>query len=208
MKIDVSGATAVAKGRWIRENGAGSQGGTLELTMRRSAEGWRGTHHVSTPDPVEAPRPVAPPPVAPPFEVAVTEDDAIQQSQSRMARLVSGAAAVFLPRVVGERLGLFHVGGGRGMFWFVELDTLVFDAVLIFAITALVLQFSSSLRNPLAWFIVLLTLLAGIPLVYTITNFGTLFRLREMIFLGVLLAPLAAATSTGTRTKHDPEASS
>jgi hypothetical protein len=149
----------------------------------------------------------APSPV-PVEDAPASEGDAIQKSTSRVARLVSGAAAVVLPRVIGESLGLFQIGGGRGMFWFTELDTLVFDAVLIFAIAALVLHFSPSLRNPLAWFVVLLTLLAGIPLVYTITNFGTLFRLREMIYLGVLLAPLAVATSAGGEKKHEAEVSS
>lgn len=198
--IDISGANAVAKGRWSRVNDGEPRRGTFELTMRRSADGWKGTRYVSVPDAVAA----APPPTP----AVVSEDDTIQKPTSRMGRLVSGAAAVVLPRAVGERLGLFHVGGGRGMFWFTELDTLVFDAVLLFAIAILLLHFSASLRNPLAWLVVLLTLLAGIPLVYTITNFGTLFRLREMIYLGVLLAPLAATTSAGSGKKHDAEAAS
>jgi hypothetical protein len=55
------------------------------------------------------------------------------------------------------------------------------------------------LRNPLTWFVVLLTFLVGGPLVYSITNYGTLFRLREMIFLGLLFIPLAVATSARMR---------
>jgi hypothetical protein len=54
---------------------------------------------------------------------------------------------------------------------------------------------SGALRNPVFWLIAAATVLVGVPLIYTVTNFGTLFRLREMIFLGFVLIPLALSTS-------------
>ena len=31
-------------------------------------------------------------------------------------------------------MGLFHIAGGRGILWFTEIDTLIFDVVLLLAI--------------------------------------------------------------------------
>lgn len=118
---------------------------------------------------------------------------------SRTSRLFSGIAATVLPRTVGEPLGFFHIAGGREMLWFTELDTLIFDLSLLLAVTAVALRFRASLRNPMTWLIVVLTVLVGGPLVYSITNYGTLFRLREMIYLGLLFTPLAVATGAPGR---------
>ncbi|MEA2327571.1 MAG: hypothetical protein QOE68_2530 [Thermoanaerobaculia bacterium] len=146
-----------------------------------------------TPAAVEPVKPAvsAPAPAPPvPKKTAVAERPA-----STTTLLLTGAASVVVPRSIGERLGLFHIGGGQGMFWFTELDTIIFDIILLFAILALVSRRSVSVRNPLVWFLALLTLLAGVPLAYAITNYGTLFRLREMIYIGMALTPLALATS-------------
>ena len=51
-------------------------------------------------------------------------------------------------------------------------------------------------RFPLTWLVLLTTLIIALPLVYSVSNFGTLFRLREMIYLGLLLLPIAAAAET------------
>ena len=101
-----------------------------------------------------------------------------------------------IPRSIGERMGIFHIGGGQGMFWFTEIDTIIFDLTLACAIFALAVGRSVSWRNPLVWLLGLITVLAGVPLGYVITNYGTLFRLREMIYIGLALIPLALATST------------
>jgi hypothetical protein len=120
---------------------------------------------------------------------------AVPQPRSRLLRLLSGVSATVLPRTIGESLGLFHIAGGRGMLWFTELDTLIFDLSLLLAVAAVATHFRASVRNPLTWFVVMLTLLVGGPLVYSITNYGALFRLREMIYLGLLLIPLATVTA-------------
>ena len=119
----------------------------------------------------------------------------MQQLKRHATRFMSGAGAVVLPRTVGQWFGLFRVGGGRGLLWFTEIDTLVFDVVMLFAVVVLAKRFPAALRNPLAWLVVAITLLAGVPLAYTISNFGALFRLREMIYVGLLLTPLAVASA-------------
>jgi hypothetical protein len=144
--------------------------------------------------------PPAPPAVAPPATAVIVPVGVPaappERPESATTRLLTGAASVVVPRSIGERLGLFHIGGGQGMFWFTELDTVFFDVIILCALFALAMRRSVSWRNPLVWFLALLTLLAGVPLSYAITNYGTLFRLREMIYIGMALIPLALATSS------------
>jgi len=149
------------------------------------------------------PKPVAAPPTTVTISGAAVKRKPLVLQERRagskqaamLTRLLTGVTSVVVPRSIGERLGLFHIGGGQGMFWFTELDTVIFDIIVLCAVFALVLRRSVSWRNPLVWFLALLTLLAGLPLAYVITNYGTLFRLREMIYIGLALTPLALATS-------------
>jgi hypothetical protein len=152
--------------------GADGEGraGAFAMQMRRLDGGWK-VVHVNIP----------------------TLPTVDRDSMPRGARVLAGASVLLLPRSVGERLGLFHIRGGRGMLWFADIDTLVFDAVLLLALVALAARASASWRNPLTWLVLLTTLLIFGPLVYSISNFGTLFRLREMIYVGLLLVPLAVA---------------
>jgi hypothetical protein len=53
---------------------------------------------------------------------------------------------------------------------------------------------TGTIRNPVFWLVAASTVLVSVPLIYTVTNFGTLFRLREMIYLGLVLIPLALST--------------
>ena len=113
--------------------------------------------------------------------------------QTRLERLLAGAAALVFPSGLGERLDLFEIGGGSGLLWFTEIDTLIFDAVLIFALWAVYAAHAAlAWRFPLTWLVLLTILILLPPLVYTISNFGTLFRLREIIYLGLLLIPIGA----------------
>ncbi|HVR41179.1 MAG TPA: hypothetical protein VMU84_18945 [Thermoanaerobaculia bacterium] len=111
------------------------------------------------------------------------------------ARMISGFAAAFLPRMFGQALGLVRVGGGRGLWLFAELDTLVFDAVLLFAIVSVRRKCVTPLYMMLAFAFVLL---AG-PLVYTVNNFGTLFRLRQMLYFIAAALPLTASARDDRR---------
>lgn len=108
-------------------------------------------------------------------------------------RLLSGLAAIVVPQHLAMAIGLFDVGGGRGMLWFTDLATIVFDIVLVFAIVTLVRRFRDAVRNPLVWCTAAMTALLAGPLAYTVSNWGTLFRLREMIFTALVLLCVAVA---------------
>jgi hypothetical protein len=110
------------------------------------------------------------------------------REESKPQRIIAGLAATFLPHVVGEALGLVRVGGGRGLWVFAELDTLCFDAVLLFAIA-----YSIRVRGriaPLFVMLVLLFVLTAGPMLYVVNNFGTLFRLRQMLYLIAAIIPV------------------
>jgi hypothetical protein len=76
----------------------------------------------------------------------------------------------------------------------------MFDFIILCAVFAIASHGLLSWRNPLLWLLAVITVLAGVPLGYVITNYGTLFRLRTMLFVGLALIPLALATSV----RRDP----
>jgi hypothetical protein len=110
------------------------------------------------------------------------------------ARLLAGATAVLLPHSVAVHLGLLDIRGGRGLWWFADIDTLFFDFILVVAF-AVSLRRSNRItfRNPVIWFVTIVIVLITGPLLYTVSNFGTLFRLRAMIYVFAALLPLALA---------------
>jgi ketosteroid isomerase-like protein len=161
-----AGNTALLRGRWAFTTLSGHpQVRAFEMTMRRFPDGQ--------------------------WKIVREELPLSPAGQSRPKRLVAGAAALVIPTLLGEHLGIFDIGGGRGLLWFADLDTLLFDAVLILALRALIAARAAAWRNPLAWLVVLATLMIAAPLIDSVSNFGTLFRLREMIYLGVALLPMA-----------------
>ena len=109
----------------------------------------------------------------------------------RDARLISGSAAGLLPRMIGQPLGLFEVGGGRGLWLFADADTLALDAVLVFA--AVYCVRARRRVTPLFVLVLLVLVATGGPLFYTVNNFGTLLRLRGMIYFLAALLPLTLA---------------
>lgn len=127
-----------------------------------------------------------------------------KQSATGMPRLdaptlVTGFAAMFLPKALAQAIGLIHIGGGRGFWFFAEIDTLVFDAVLLFALIYCTRALRSWARvTPLFIWLALVFLMTAAPMMYAVTNFGTLFRLRQMVYLAAALLPLTLAPrSTG-----------
>ncbi|MDQ3282509.1 MAG: hypothetical protein M3Q69_14000, partial [Acidobacteriota bacterium] len=114
---------------------------------------------------------------------------------SRIKQLAVGLWAMTLPRFVGETLGLFHVGGGGGKMWlFVEFDTIFFDVVILFAAVALYQALKrGGWRSPALAFTVSVTFGMTAALAYTITNFGTMFRHRAMVMIGLVMIPLIVA---------------
>jgi hypothetical protein len=135
---------------------------------------------------------IPPKPSVPQVEHPENADSAsVRLLSSRIVRVAVGFAAIVLPRSVTQPLGIVEMQGGRGLWWFADLDTLCFDAVLVVAIAiALRKTRKSDFKAPIFWGIAALSFLVAVPLIYTVTNFGTLFRLRSMIFVLVALIPL------------------
>ena len=113
---------------------------------------------------------------------------------SPVARLFVGTAAILMPRLVAQWLGILDVRGGHGLWTIAEIDTICFDVVLVVIVVSIVSAFRRGGRpTPLFWMILLVTGIIGTVLVYTVSNFGTLFRHRDMILLGIVFLPLAIA---------------
>jgi hypothetical protein len=129
--------------------------------------------------------------------VNIVPDVAIEPpNETRFAKFITGAVAAIVPRAIATRLKLVEIGGAPQLWWFVELDTLVFDAVMLAAIVAIVVnRRRGTLSNSIFWLVVGMTILMTVLLVYTVTNFGTLFRLRAMIYTCLALIPLAIMTA-------------
>ena len=178
LRLAGAGDMASLSGRWDFTTASGyEQTRVFTMTMRRLPNGeWKVVREVFP---------------SPPITVGSAGPSRVA---SREERLFVDAAAFVIPRGLGERLGLFEIGGGRGLLWFADIDTLIFDLALIFALRAVfAARAALPWRNPLTWLVLLTMLIVVVPLVYSVSNFGTLFRLREMIYLGLLLIAIAAA---------------
>jgi hypothetical protein len=108
------------------------------------------------------------------------------------SRVVTGSAAMLLPRVLGESLGLIRLGGGRGLWIFAEADTVVFLLVLLYAIvfsTRNLIRGRAKLTATFVFCVIVFVLTAG-PMLYTVNNFGTLFRLRLMVYCVAAILPI------------------
>jgi hypothetical protein len=108
---------------------------------------------------------------------------------------MAGLAAEILPRTVAQALGLILIGGGRGFWLFVEIDTLVLDGLLIFTIVVCARSLRAHSRiTPLFVLLLIVFLTTAGPLAYTVNNFGTLFRLRQTIYAILAFLPLTLGT--------------
>jgi hypothetical protein len=114
------------------------------------------------------------------------------------SRIITGCAAMFLPRFLGESLGLIRVGGGRGLWLFAEVDTLLFDLVLLYAIVHCVRALRRDRARMTATFIfcVLVFVMTAGPMLYAVSNFGTLFRLRLMVYCLAAVLPITLRNVT------------
>ena len=105
---------------------------------------------------------------------------------------------MFLPRILAESLGIIRVGGGRGLWLFAEIDTIVFDLVLLYAIVHCTRSLRRGRARMTATFVlccVALLMTAG-PMLYTVNNFGTLFRLRLMVYYLAAILPITLRLHT------------
>jgi len=210
VRVAIDGAAATASCQWQRRSRGQLVGGSVTFVLRHRRDRWRVVRQTTgtITSPPEGRTGFSPPlgrggraEAAP----SVASSPAPRTPRrGRIARLATGAAAMVLPRVVGEVLGLFHVGGGRGFLWLTDIDTIAFDAALFLSVAVVVRRFRAARRDPLVWMLVAFTLLIGVPLAYAVTNYGTLFRLRQTICLGVILAPAAAIAAGRRRDPEDP----
>ena len=116
---------------------------------------------------------------------------AIKPGPAAPAKIAVGAAATFVPRAVAEEANLVRIGGGRGFWLFADFDTIVFSAVIAIAVVLCIRAIRGGARiTPLFVFVALLFVATCVPMIYTVTNFGTLFRLRQMLYLLAALAPV------------------
>jgi len=85
------------------------------------------------------------------------------------------------------------MGGGKGFWLFADLDTITFDIVLVFTIVYCTRKAFLRRGRLNASFLQLMAIfvMIAVSLVYAISNFGTLFRHRQMIYLTLLLLPVA-----------------
>jgi len=112
-------------------------------------------------------------------------------------QVATGIAALVLPVTIGSLFGILHVGGGRNLWAFVEVDTIALDCVLIFAIWYCGRYLSRYRRATPLFVMVLIVLVAtAVPMAYTVTNFGTMFRLRGMLYTLAAVLPLTLAGVT------------
>jgi hypothetical protein len=149
----------------------------------------------TTPDP-QTPAPVPAPPAPDEYVPASFTD-----------RLISGVSATLIPRAIAQKAGLIRVGGGRGFWFFADIDTIVFDIVLVFSVVycARRLVRTRGRMTPMFVQVMLVFMIVAVPLIYAISNFGTLFRHRQMIYLGLCLLPMALAGRAGEeRETGDP----
>ena len=115
----------------------------------------------------------------------------LRMPASRGERIIAGVVAAFVPRFIAQPLGLITIGGGRGFWLIVDTDTIVLDALLVFVIVVCVRDIRARRTVTPATVLVLASIVAiGVPLLYTVNNFGTLFRLRQIIAVEICLLPL------------------
>ena len=133
------------------------------------------------------------PQVRTPQDKAAGQEQVSRLPKSAAKRFVLGLAATFVPNVIGEKLGLVDIQGGKGpaMWLIVDTDTLFLDVLAIFVAWWFIRNLRRQTFAPvLAVALVSFAILAP-TMIYTVSNFGTLFRLREMLFIQISLLPLA-----------------
>lgn len=136
----------------------------------------------------------SPPPSVASVERLSRVNESIRGPRSTGQRLLVGMAAMVLPRSFASRLGLVHIEGGRGLWLFAELDTLVFDLFLLIAAVFLIQAFKARLLgSPILWFLVLAGCSTAAAVSYVSTNYGTLFRHRGMVMVLFCLIPVAVS---------------
>lgn len=138
-----------------------------------------------------------------PATVSTFSDEAPQEAalpQTPKDRLLTGVAALLLPRWLAVKLELVSIGGGRGLMWFAELDTLLFDLVLLAVIAVVIVSLRrGAWRDPFVWYLLIVTSVISGAIAYTISNYGTLVRHRGMLMATAVLLAIAVRRCVAER---------
>lgn len=131
-----------------------------------------------------------------PGATRIVPGKALQRLPRAGSRAAAGTAALLLPPSVARAAALCEIGGGRGLWIFADVDSLLFIVMLAVAAIAVVRAFrANGARAPLLWLVLLAALAIAVAIVYSVTNYGAMFRYRSMVFALLALVPVAAARS-------------
>jgi hypothetical protein len=106
---------------------------------------------------------------------------------------VIGLAAEFIPVSVLQAVSLLSFSGGRGLLPIADLDTVFLDVSLVACLT-LMYRRRGVIYLPFVFSAICLSAVTAGLLAYTITNFGSLFRLKTMIAVPIWLLCLGMNT--------------
>jgi hypothetical protein len=124
-------------------------------------------------------------------------------------RLIAGGVALLLPRSLGNALGLISIGGGRGMMWFADVDTVLMDILLLIVLAVIVRSFRrGAWKDVFVWYLLFVTVGIFLALAYTISNYGTLLRHRGMMLTTAMLLAIVAPRISSSRATIAAEANS
>ena len=96
---------------------------------------------------------------------------------------------LFLPITLLRALSIVSFTGGRGLLLITDIDTLVIDLGIVASILLLLRTGLSRSSMPVAIFALALAVLTTLSMVYVVTNFGTLFRLRLLAVTPMWVLP-------------------
>ncbi len=110
-----------------------------------------------------------------------------------------GLAAVYVPISILRAVSLVTFDGGRGFLAVTDMDTIFLDMTVIAVFMTLWRSPVAVRRNlPVAVCFGVLTLISAAVIVYVVTNFGTLFRLRLMIVAPTWMALLTLSDDSSS----------
>jgi hypothetical protein len=115
------------------------------------------------------------------------------EPSSRVERVARGLAATLVPVTLLKAIGIVEFTGGRGLLVVTDLDTAVNVSLTIWVVALLAPAAGRLVRLPYVVYAGTFAVGVLLPLAYTVTNFGTLFRLRLMAFTLVWLVALGLA---------------
>jgi hypothetical protein len=122
--------------------------------------------------------------------------------KTRGARFLLGCLVMFMPISILQALSVVTFTGGRGMLFLTDIDTVFIDLTLAGSVVILARTRIGRSSLPLLICGIVFAVLITVGLAYTVTNFGTLFRLRLMAIAPLWVLP--ALVSGASRSTPKP----